>query len=128
MGRWMRRIANIVVICLSLALPQSASASDLTPGMSEREVLAVLGPPDAVRLERNAVVCLTYDAHENRLWSLAFGQRIRVIALKENRLVDDDGVRPGSVRHHCSRIAGRWDPSIPRASACVDRRAPSCAP
>ena len=79
-------------------------------------------------LERNAVVCLAYDAHEHRLWSLVFGQRIRVIALKENRPVDVDGVRPGTVRHHCSRIEGRWDPSIPRASACDDRRAPSCAP
>ena len=127
MGRRMHGFAGILVICLSLALPQCASASDLTPGMSEHEVAAVMGPPDAIRLERNAVVCLTYGTHEHTVWSRVFG-RIRVIALKENSLVDDTDVRPGNVRHHCSRIAGRWDPYIPRASACDDQRAPRCAP
>ena len=79
----MRRIASLVVICLSVALPHCASADDLAHGMSEREVLSLMGPPDAARLERNGVVCLTYALHEHLVWSHLFGQRRRVITLKE---------------------------------------------
>ena len=119
--------AGLVVVCLSVALPQYASAGDLTLGMSEREVLGVMGPPDAVRLERNAVVCLTYALRERGVLSRAFGQSAHVVALKENRLVDYDTVRPEAIRLYCSRVAGRWDPSMPRFSTC-DWRAPGCVP
>ena len=80
--------------------------------MSKREVLGVLGPPDAVRIESNAVVCLTYSLHERAVWSRVFGKRVHVVALKENRLVSYETVRAEAIRFYCSRIAGRWDPSI----------------
>ena len=108
----MRRVAGILIFCLSLALPQSTNAGDLPMGISEREVVALLGPPDAVRLERNGVVCLTYEQQQYRVWLRLFGERTQVIALKDNHLVDDDTVRTREVRFHCSYIAGRWDPPM----------------
>ena len=108
----MRQVIGLFVVCLGLALPQSSSAGDLPMGMSEREVVARLGPPDAVRLERNGVVCLTYEQQQHRVWLRLFGERTLVIALKDNHLVDDDTVRTREVRFHCSHVAGRWDPPM----------------
>jgi hypothetical protein len=109
-----RRVAGLFVlcICLSLALPQASGAGDLALGMSRRGVVALLGPPDAVRLERNGVVCLTYDVHRRWLWLRLFGERTEVVALKDDHLVDDDTVRTRDVRFHCSDVAGRWDPPM----------------
>jgi hypothetical protein len=111
-GSLMRQVVGLFVVCLGLALPQSSSAGDLPMGMSEREVVARLGPPDAVRLERNGVVCLTYEQQQHRVWLRLFGERTLVIALKDNHLVDDDTVRTREVRFHCSHVAARWDPPM----------------
>ena len=108
----MRQVAGLVLVCLSLVLAQAAIAGDLAIGMSERDVVALLGPPDAVRLERNGVVCLTYEPQQHRVWSRLFGERTQVLALKDNHLVDDDTVRTREVRFHCSRVASRWDPPM----------------
>jgi hypothetical protein len=111
-GQRMRYVVGFVLVCLSFALPQTASAGGLAIGMSEREVVALLGPPDAVRLERNGVVCLTYEQQQHRVFSRLFGERTQVIALKDNHLVDDDTVRTRDIRFHCSHVAGRWDPPM----------------
>ena len=108
----MRQVVGLLIVCLSLAMPQASSAGDLPIGMSEREVVALLGPPDAVRLERNGVVCLTYEQQQHRVWLRLFGERTQVVALKDNHLVDNDTVRTREVRFHCSYIAGRWDPPM----------------
>ena len=108
----MRHVAGLVLVCLSLVLAQAAIAGDLAIGMSERDVVALLGPPDAVRLERNGVVCLTYEPQQHRVWSRLFGERTQVLALKDNHLVDDDTVRTREVRFHCSHVASRWDPPM----------------
>ena len=119
----MRQVVGLLIVCLSLAMPQASSAGDLPIGMSEREVIALLGPPDAVRLERNGVVCLTYEQPQHRVWLRLFGERTQVVALKDNHLVDADTVRTRDVRFHCSYIAGRWDlpmrePLISCAARC----------
>lgn len=75
--------AGLVVVFLGIALPHCASAGELAQGMPKREVLGVLGPPDAVRIERNAVVCLTYSLHERAVWSRVFGKRVHVVAQRE---------------------------------------------
>jgi hypothetical protein len=50
--------------------------------MTEYQVVQVLGPPDAVRLERNGVISLTYAVPEHRFLLHVFGSRTHVVALK----------------------------------------------
>jgi hypothetical protein len=104
------KIRGVLVFAWSIGAALGAVAGDLEPGMSQADVVAVIGRPDAVRLERNGVVCLTYEPHERRIWSHVLGARTRVIALKANRFVDDATIRSERVRFHCSRVAERWDP------------------
>ena len=102
----------------------AAQAGELAPGMSQHQVVSVLGPPTGLRLERNAVVCLTYASDEP--WrARLFGERTRVIAFKEDRLVDDAIVRSVQIRFHCSRGAGQWDPPM-RIKAPCDRLTGRC--
>jgi len=124
------RLAIVAALMLAqtAALPchvGPARAEEVVPGMSRREVVLVLGPPAAVRLERNAVVCLTYASGE--WWrSRLLGERTRVIAFKEGRVIDDAVVRTERIRFHCSRVAGRWDPPMRTDVLCDDRRAARC--
>jgi hypothetical protein len=113
----------VVVLCLGIVTPVRAGANtlrDIVDGMSKSEVLRVMGSPDAVRLERNGVVCLTYEGHEHGLWSRLFGQRTHLLALKDDRLVDDATIRSENVRAHCSQIAARWDRPMRRPQICGD--------
>ncbi|MBO0741288.1 MAG: hypothetical protein J2P51_07665 [Hyphomicrobiaceae bacterium] len=98
-----------------------AQAGEVLIGMSQREVVIVLGPPIGAHLERNAVVCLTYEAGPRWRWAHVFGERTRVIAFQEGRLVDDAIVRSVRIRFHCSRVAGRWDPPM-RVNGLCDAR------
>jgi hypothetical protein len=81
--------------------------------MSEGAVVRAIGPPDAVRFERNGVVCFTYDLHEHRLWSHVFGRRTQIIALKENGLVDRDIIRTESVRYSDAALCAGASPAWP---------------
>jgi hypothetical protein len=117
--RW--GLTSLVAMHLMIGLPFVASAGDLALGMSQSEVVGAMGPPSAVRLERNGVVCLTYELPEQRFWSHLFGGRTMVAALKENRLVDCATIRSERVRSHCSGIAGRWDPPRRPPLVCDDR-------
>jgi hypothetical protein len=102
-----------------------AHAGEVVPGMTRRDVVLVLGPPAAVRLERNAIVCLTYPT--GALWrSRLLGERTRVIALKEGRVIDDAVVRSERIRFHCSRVAGQWDPPMRTDVLCDERRPARC--
>jgi len=103
-----------------------AQAGELPIGMSQREVVMVLGPPIRAHLERNAVVCLTYEAGSWARWARVFGERIRVIAFREDRLVDDTIVRPVGIRFHCSHVAGRWDPPMRVHDLCPARPGGRC--
>ena len=119
----MRRGIESLLLAVSVGLPVAAGAGNLgalAPGMSEAEVVRLMGPPDAVRLERNGVVCLTYAMQEHRMLSRLFGQRTAVVALKENRLVTCETVRSQSIRFHCSHIAGRWAPPMAAFPVCDD--------
>jgi hypothetical protein len=122
------KLAPALVAAWLLGQPLAALAGELgelLPGMSREQVVAALGPPDAVRLERNGVVCLTYEL--NRPWILAhaFGARTGLVALKENRLVHQDVVRTGAARFACSHVAGWWDPPS-RAPIICDGRWRRC--
>jgi hypothetical protein len=104
----------------------ASSLRELVAGMSKNEVMRVMGPPDALRLERNGVVCLTYEMHEHRLWSRLFGQRTHLVALKDDRLIDDATIRSERIRSQCSQIAARWDPPMRRPLICDDHRRTGC--
>src|SRR5262249_59759240 len=82
-----------------------ARAGELALGMSQREVVFALGPPIGVHLERNAVVCLAYEACLLWRWAHLFGERRRVIGFREGRGLDEAHVR--SLRPRCpsSRLA-----------------------
>ena len=103
-----------------------AQAGEVVFGMSQREAVMALGPPIGAHLERNAVVCLTYEAGSAWRWAHVFGERIRVVAFKENRLVDDAIVRSVRIRFHCSRVAGRWDPPMRVNDFCDARPGGRC--
>ena len=124
----MRCAISAFALSLWAAIPFSANAGDLIPGMTEHEVVQVLGPPDAVRLERNGLVCLTYAVLEHRILEHVFGSRTHVVALKENRLVNHETVRTQAIRFHCSDVAARWDPPMRGPLVCDDRWAPRCRP
>jgi hypothetical protein len=122
------KVAAAVAACWLLGQPVVASAGelgDLELGMTREEVVARLGPPDAVRLERNGVVCFTYELNEPRLLSHIFHARTGLVALKENRLVHQDVVRTGATRFACSHIAQQWDPPS-RAPLICDGRWRRC--
>lgn len=124
-------ITSFVVLSLSVGLPLYASAGnlgELTPGMSEREVMQVMGRPDAIRLERNGVVCLTYGPREHAVLARIFGQRAGVIAFKENRLVNYETVHTAALCFHCSDMAAKWDPPMRPPLVCDDRWGPRCRP
>ena len=103
-----------------------ARAGELVPGMSQREVVIALGPPIGVHLERNAVVCLAYEAGSPWRWAHFFGERTRIIAFREDRLVDDAIVRSVRIRFHCSRVAGQWDPPMRVNGLCEARPGGRC--
>jgi hypothetical protein len=117
--RW--HIRGLLAFWLSVAAAVSAVAGNLAPGMSRGDVVKLIGRPDAVRLERNGVVCLTYELHQRRFWSHLLGARTRIIALKENRFFDDTTIRSERVRFHCSRMAGRFDPPMRGPLICDER-------
>ena len=101
---------SLVVLGLGIGQPLHAEAgtlTDLAPGMCQAEVVHVVGPPDAVRLERNGVVCLTYGSREHAALAPIFGQRTGVIVFKENRLVNYETVRTAALRFHWSDMTLR---------------------
>ena len=111
----------VLVLCLSPVMPIYAGADgprEMVPGMTKNEIMRMMGPPDAVRLERNSVVCLTYDKPEPRLWSRLFGDRTKLIALKSNKLIEEATIRSESVRFYCSWIAARWDRPMSHPLTC----------
>jgi hypothetical protein len=122
--RWQVTVLLAVAACAATAF--CATAGELAPGMSRADVVQLIGPPDAVRLERNGVVCLSYALNGRGLFERAFGARTRIVALKENRFFDDAVVRSDSVRFHCSRLAGRWDPPMRAPLVCDDRWGRGC--
>ena len=117
---------GVLALALSVAVSCSAAADPLAFGMSRADVVAVVGPPDAVRLERNGVVCLTYALDGHRLLSHILGARTRIIALKEDRFLDEAIVRSERVRFYCSAVAGRWDPPMRGPLVCDDRWRRGC--
>jgi hypothetical protein len=103
-----------------------ARAEEVALGMPEREVVLVLGPPTGVRLERNAVECLTYESDRWQWLTHLVGQRTRLIAFKEGLLVEDRVVRSIDIRFYCSQVAGRWDPPMRVGGLCDDRPGRRC--
>jgi hypothetical protein len=125
----MRSRTACLALILSVGLPACAYAGnpgDLVPGMSEAQVVELVGPPDAVRLERNGVVCLTYGSREHVVLARLFGKRTGVVALKDNRLVNYETIHTGNIRFHCSHVAAKWDPPMGPPLVCDDRWGPRC--
>jgi hypothetical protein len=116
-------LAQVLWIAWSAELAQ---AGEVVLGMPQREVVLALGPPTGVRLERNAVECLTYESERWRWLAHVVGGRTRVIVFKEGRLVDDRLVRTIDIRFYCSQVAGRWDPPMRVGDLCDDRAAHRC--
>ena len=129
MGAGMRwQITAQLAVCIGIGSAFCAAAGDLAPGMSRADVVGVIGPPDAVRVERNGVVCLSYALVGRGLFDRVLGARTRIVALKENRFFDDAVVRSDSVRFHCSRLAGQWDPPMRAPLVCDERWRRGCSP
>jgi hypothetical protein len=103
-----------------------AQAGEVVLGMSQREVVLALGPPTGVHIERNAVVCLAYGTGWPWRWARVLGERTRIIAFREDRLIDDAIVRSVRIRFHCSHVAGRWDPPMRVNGLCDDRPGGRC--
>jgi hypothetical protein len=118
--------AGIVAHILGVLNADLARAGEVAMGMSQREVVMVLGPPIGAHLERNAVVCLTYEPGRMWRWAHVFGERTRVIAFQQDQLVDDEIVRSVRIRFHCSRVAGRWDPPMRVNDVCAARPGGRC--
>jgi len=128
-GEEMRSAITSLVLVLCVGLPACAYAGnpgDLVPGMSQAQVVEVVGQPDAVRLERNGVVCLSYGLREHVVLARLFGTRTGVVALKDNRLVNYETIHAGDIRFHCSHIAAKWDPPMGPPVVCDDRWGPHC--
>ena len=122
--RWGIAAGILVQVLMGLGNAGFAQAGELAAGMSQRDVVMVLGPPLGAHLERNAVVCLTYGSPWR--WAHVLGERTRVIAFKEDRLVDDAIVRSVRIRFHCSYVAGQWDPPMRVNDLCFARPGGRC--
>ena len=122
--RWGIAAGILVQAIVGLGNAGLAQAGELAAGMSQRDVVMVLGPPLGAHLERNAVVCLTYGSPWR--WAHVLGERTRVIAFKEDRLVDDAIVRSVRIRFHCSYVAGQWDPPMRVNDLCFARPGGRC--
>jgi hypothetical protein len=122
--RW--HITVLLAVATGIASAFCAAAGELAPGMSRADVVRLIGPPDAERLERNGVVCLSYALNGRGVIDRVLGARTRIVALKENHFFDDAVVRSDSVRFHCSHLAGRWDPPLRAPLACDERWRRGC--
>ena len=71
----MRRICCLMAAVLSgvsISCAHADGAGELLPGMTEHDVVGIMGPPTSVRLERNGVQCLVYRPSERRATNLIF--------------------------------------------------------
>jgi hypothetical protein len=83
-----------------------AQAGEVVLAMSQREVVLALGPPTGVHIERNAVVCLAYGTGWPWRWAHVLGERTRIIAFREDRLIDDAIVRSVRIRFIAPTLRG----------------------
>ena len=106
----MRRIgclmAAISVVSISCV---HAGEEQLAPGMTERDVVGIMGPPNTVQLERNGVQCLAYQPHERRFTNLIFLRDTLIVAFRLGHLATVESVYASEVDSHCSQIAAAWD-------------------
>jgi hypothetical protein len=126
----MRRICCLMaavmnVVSISCA---HAGAEQLAPGMTEREVAGIMGPPNSVRLERNGVQCLAYQPYERRFTNLIFLRDTLIVAFRLGHLTTVDSVYASEIDSHCSQIAAAWDLPPQHPVACFRKFWLRCEP
>ena len=106
----MRRIGCLMA-AMSVVSISSAHAGEeqLAPGMTERDVVGIMGPPNTVQLERNGVQCLSYQPYERRFTNLIFLRDTLIVAFRLGHLATVESVYASEVDSHCSQIAAAWD-------------------
>jgi hypothetical protein len=107
----MRRICRLVAAVMSVASISCAhaGAEQLAPGMTERDVVGIMGPPNIVRLERNGVQCLVYQPYDRRFTNLIFLRDTLIVAFRLGHLATVDSVYASEIDRQCSQIAAAWD-------------------
>ena len=114
--RWRRRreIWRLGALVVMIASSTWASAradnfDQLRPGMTERQVVSIMGPASDVRPERNGVVCFAYVPYEERHSNnFIFVRDALIIVFQGGVLVSTEFVRSTNIDIRCSQIAGTW--------------------
>ena len=98
----MRRICCLMAAVMSVVSISCAhaGAEQLAPGMTEREVAVIMGPPNIVRLERNGVQCLAYQPYERRFTNLIFLRDTLIVAFRLGHLATVDSVYASEIDSH----------------------------
>lgn len=89
----------------------AAIAEEMIPGLPRQRVEERLGPPTAIRLERNRVVCWVYALERDRHLK-------RLIVLRHDHVLEDATVRTEHERFHCAQAAERWDHQRKKPLVC----------
>jgi hypothetical protein len=126
----MRRICCLVASVMSVVSISCAhaGAEQLAPGMTERDAVGIMGPPNIVRLERNGVQCLVYQPYERRFTNLIFLRDTLIVAFRLGHLATVDSVYASEIDNHCSQIAAAWDLPPQHPVACFRKFWLRCEP
>jgi len=121
---------SLMVAIMSAAAISSAHAGEeqLAPGMTERDVVAIMGPPTFERLERNGVQCLAYQPSDRRVTNLIFLRDTLVVAFRLGRLATTESVYASDIDRRCSQIAAAWDPPPQHSVTCFRKFYLGCEP
>jgi hypothetical protein len=123
-------VCCLMVAIMGMAFIACAHAGEeqLAPGMTERDVAGIMGPPNFVRLERNGVQCLVYQPSERRFTNLIFIRDALIVAFRLGHLATVDSVYASEIDSHCSQIAAAWDLPPQHPETCFRKFWLRCEP
>ena len=124
----MRIICGLLAGFLASISFASAGDEQLVPGMTEQEVVAIMGPPTSARLERNGTQCLVYRPSGKRITNLIFLRDVLIAAFRLGHLAAVETVYASDAEIRCSQIAADFDRPLEHPATCFRKLYLRCEP
>ena len=113
-----KNFVTVGMLMLAWGSARADNSEQLMPGMTEREVVRMMGPASVVKLERNGVLCFAYEPYERRHTNFIFVRDALIVAFHAGILVSTESARSSDIDHRCSQIAAGWDSPEEHAITC----------